>query len=99
MRASTLVRVLAAMLALAASPWAAAQDKWPSKPVRIVVPFPAGGSTDLLARRVAQALGERTGGTVVVENRAGAAGTIGSEYVAQQPADGYTFVMGGVSTH
>jgi tripartite-type tricarboxylate transporter receptor subunit TctC len=87
------------LLLLTLAPWAQAQDKWPSKPIRIIVPFPTGGSTDLLARRVAQALGERVAVPVIVENKPGGAGIIGSEYVAQQPADGYTFVMGGVSTH
>jgi tripartite-type tricarboxylate transporter receptor subunit TctC len=99
MTASTIVRALVALLLLTAVPWASAQEKWPSKPIHIVVPFPTGGSTDLLARRVAQALGERVPVPVIVENKPGAAGIIGSEYVAQQPADGYTFVMGGVSTH
>jgi tripartite-type tricarboxylate transporter receptor subunit TctC len=99
MRSCSLLRALAALLMVTVAPLAGAQDKWPSKTVRIIVPFPTGGSTDLLARRVAQALGDRLGSTVIVENKPGAAGTIGTEYVAQQPADGYTFVMGGVSTH
>jgi len=95
-----IVRVVAFCGALfAAMGSSVAQDKWPSKPIHIVVPFATGGSTDLLARRLAQALGERTGATVIVENRPGAAGTVGTEYVAQQPADGYTLMMGGTSTH
>lgn len=86
-------------LSLMASVPAAAQDKWPSKIVRIVVPFAAGGSTDLIARQIAQDLGERIKGTVIVDNRPGAGGTIGSEYVSKLPADGYTLLMGSVSTH
>src|ERR1700754_2663799 len=61
-------------------------DEFPVKSIRIVVPFPAGGTTDILARSVAQALGEKLGVTTFVENRAGASGTIGSELVAKSPA-------------
>lgn len=86
-------------LSLMASFPAAAQEEWPSKPVRIVVPFAAGGSTDLIARQIAYDLGERIKGTVIVDNRPGAGGTIGSEYVSKLPADGYTLLMGSVSTH
>ncbi|MDF3887806.1 Bug family tripartite tricarboxylate transporter substrate binding protein [Cupriavidus basilensis] len=76
-----------------------AQAPWPAKVIRLVVPFAAGGSTDLIARKIAEDLGERVKGTVVVENRPGAGGTVGSEFVARQPADGYTILMGSVSTH
>ena len=76
-----------------------AQDKWPSKTVRVVVPFPAGGGNDGISRHIAQEFGERIGVTVIVENKPGAAGTMGSEYVSKQPADGYTLLMGVVSTH
>jgi tripartite-type tricarboxylate transporter receptor subunit TctC len=82
-----------------ASSAAQAQTTWPSKVIRLVVPFAAGGSTDLIARKIAENLGERLKGTVIVENRPGAGGTVGSEYVARQPADGYTILMGSVSTH
>jgi tripartite-type tricarboxylate transporter receptor subunit TctC len=88
-----------ALAALLLAAPAAAQDKWPAKVVRLVSPFPPGGGNDLIARRIAQGLAERTGGTVIVENKPGAAGTIGSEYVARQPADGYTLLMGVVTTH
>lgn len=68
---------------------------WPSKPVRIVVPFPAGGSTDLVARFIAQGLSEKFGQQFIVDNRAGAGGNIGTDAVAKAPADGYTI---GLST-
>ncbi|AYD62467.1 ABC transporter substrate-binding protein [Achromobacter spanius] len=77
----------------------AAQAAWPDKVIRIVVPFAAGGSTDLIARKIAEGLGQRLSANVIVENRPGAGGTVGTEYVARQPADGYTILMGSVSTH
>jgi tripartite-type tricarboxylate transporter receptor subunit TctC len=76
-----------------------AQERYPSRVVRLVVPFAVGGSTDVLARALAQQLGERIGQPVVVENRPGAGGTVGTEYVAKQPPDGYTLLLGTVSTH
>lgn len=72
---------------------------WPPKLIKMVVPFAAGGSTDLLARQIAQELGERIKTSVVVDNRPGAGGTLGTEWVAQQPADGSVILMGSVSTH
>jgi tripartite-type tricarboxylate transporter receptor subunit TctC len=79
---------------------AQAQSDWPNgKLVKLVVPFAAGGSTDLVARQVAQDLGERLKTSVIVDNRPGAGGTVGSEYVARQPADGSVILMGSVSTH
>ncbi|WP_431301530.1 Bug family tripartite tricarboxylate transporter substrate binding protein [Sediminicoccus sp. BL-A-41-H5] len=72
---------------------ALAQPAWPSRPVRIIVPFAPGGSVDTMARAVAARMGERTGQTVTVENRAGANGTVGGIAVSQAPADGYTLLV------
>ena len=72
---------------------------YPSKPVRIVIPFAAGGATDIIGRLLAQKLTESWKQTVIVENRAGVGGYVGSEFVARSPADGYTLVMGGGTTH
>ena len=71
----------------------AAQERWPSKPVRIVVPFAAGGSTDVIARMVGQKLSTLWGQPVVIENRAGAGGNVGADAVAKSAADGYTLLM------
>jgi tripartite-type tricarboxylate transporter receptor subunit TctC len=90
-------RVLSVLLALLACP-VAAQD-YPSKVVRIIVPFPAGGSTDILARMVAQKLNETHGQNFIVENRPGATGTIASAFVAKSAPDGYTLIMHSLSTY
>ena len=89
--------VLAA-LATVAAPAALAQA-YPTKPIRLVVPFPAGGATDIFARAVSQKLGEKLGTTVVVDNKPGAGGTIGSDLAAKAPADGYTLLLATSSTH
>jgi len=75
-----------------------AQD-FPSKPVKLIVPFPPGGGTDILARPIAQKLTEKWGQTVIVENRGGAGGNIGTKAAADAPADGYTLILGTVGTH
>jgi tripartite-type tricarboxylate transporter receptor subunit TctC len=71
----------------------AAGDEWPARPIRMIIPFPPGGSNDIIGRIVAHHLGERLGRTVVVENRAGAGGNLGSELAAKAPADGYTMLI------
>jgi len=86
-------------LGLTWMPQADAQTDYPNKPITLLVPYPAGGSADQFARALAQGLGERLGQTVVVTNRPGANGNIGSANVArQQPADGYTLLLGTLST-
>ncbi len=82
---------LAALACAAALPAFAAE--WPSKPITMIVPFPAGGSTDALARLIAQRLNEKLGQSVVVDNRAGAGGNLGTDLVAKAPADGYTIAL------
>jgi len=95
----SLALVACSAFALLGAPSALAQAPFPTKPVRLVVPFPAGGTTDILARAAAQKLSETLGQQVIVDNRPGAGGNIGAELVAKAPADGYTLLMGTVGTH
>ncbi len=87
---------LAAALTAAALP---ALAQYPDKPIKLIVPFPPGGPTDIVARPLAQALGTALKQTVIVENRGGAGGSIGADLVAKSPADGYTLLMGTVGTN
>ena len=84
--------VIAALAALTYAAAAPAQT-FPSKPVRFIVPFAPGGQSDVVARTVGQKAGERWGQPVVVENKPGAATTIGADFVAKSPADGYTILL------
>ncbi|MBP6368984.1 MAG: tripartite tricarboxylate transporter substrate binding protein [Burkholderiales bacterium] len=92
--------VVACALVLAATPvHDAAAQAFPSKPVKLVIPFPPGGSLDNIGRLIAQKLSEAWGQQVLIENKPGAGGNIGADAVAKSPADGYTVVMGALSTH
>lgn len=87
------------LLALLAAPLAALAQAYPSKPIKLVVPYPPGGSTDLLGRTVSQKMGENMGQHIIVDNRGGANGTLGSAMVAHAAPDGYTFLLGTGATH
>lgn len=93
------LKLLAAAATLAVAGTAAAQGAFPSKPINIIVPFSAGGTTDILARIVGQALGTELGQAVIIDNKPGAGGNIGGQQAARSPADGYTLFMGTVGTH
>ena len=89
---------VAALLACLVTAHANAQA-WPTRPIKLVVPYPPGASTDIVARSVAQKIAEPLGQPVLIDNRGGASGSIGSDYVAKSVADGYTFQIGTDATH
>ena len=95
----TTLRPGMAGLALTLAAALPALAEFPDRAIKIIVPYPPGGTSDLLARVVAPRLGERLKQTVVIENRAGAGGVIGSAVVAKSPADGYTLLLGTIATH
>jgi tripartite-type tricarboxylate transporter receptor subunit TctC len=86
------IQACAAALCLAASSASLAQG-YPTKPIRLIVPFPAGGATDLFARTLSQKMGEKLGTTLVIDNKPGAGGALGNNFVSRAPADGYTLLF------
>src|SRR6476660_3261513 len=89
-----------AMIAAAATPAASlAQSNWPERPIRLIVPFTPGSSSDIVARIVAQKVGERLKQQIIVDNRSGASGNMGTEAVARAEPDGYTIGLANTSTH
>ncbi len=88
-----MLTMIATMIAALLSAAAVAQQSYPSKPVRLIIPFPPGGSNDVVGRMFGQQLGDRLGQSVVIENRGGAGGTIGTDAAAKAPADGYTLLL------
>ncbi|ADU35564.1 Bug family tripartite tricarboxylate transporter substrate binding protein [Variovorax paradoxus] len=87
-----------ALLCMAASS-ASLAEGYPNKPIRLIVPFPAGGATDLFARTLGQKMGEKLGTQLIIDNKPGAGGAIGSDQAAKAPADGYTLLLATTSTH
>lgn len=96
--ASVVLLLTASMMAFAQAPGAFSRERYPVKPVRLISPFSPGGGTDTVARALSQLLGESLGRTFVVDNRAGAEGTIGTEIGARAPADGYTLLLANLGT-
>jgi len=95
---SVVLLLIASAPAFAQAPAAFSPERYPIKPVRLISPFSAGGGTDTVARALSQLLGESLGRTFVVDNRAGAEGTIGTELGARAPADGYTLLLANMGT-
>ena len=99
MKKRYLLRAMSALTLCFASLGLAQAQGYPTKPVRLIVPFPAGGATDLFARTLSQKIGEKLGHSLVVENRPGAGGTLGSDLAAKASPDGYTLLLSTSSTH
>ena len=99
MQRRTLIATWMAAFCLGGAVFTAHAQTYPSKPVRLIVPFPAGGATDLFARSLSQKLGDKLGQSLVVENRPGAGGTLGSDLAAKAVPDGYTLLLATSSTH
>jgi tripartite-type tricarboxylate transporter receptor subunit TctC len=98
MKRNQFLQVFALALGMAASAASLAQG-YPNKPIRLIVPFPAAGATDLFARTLGQKMGEKLGTTLVVDNKPGAGGAIGSDQAAKAAPDGYTILLATTSTH
>jgi tripartite-type tricarboxylate transporter receptor subunit TctC len=99
MRRLVSVALAAALLAASAAVAQASDTEWPQRPIRLIVPFPAGASTDIIARILAQKMGQQLGQQIVIENRAGASGNIGADAIAKATPDGYTIGIATASTH
>ena len=101
MRSNHWLKLLLAVLALGTigTNTVFAQDAYPSKPIKVVVPFPAGGATDILARAITERLALKLKQSVVIENKPGAGANIGAAYVAKATPDGYTLLMGSIGSH
>ena len=99
MNRRTLTLTAITLLTAVLTPLSALAQAYPNKPIRLIVPFPAGGATDILARALSQKLGEKIGQPVVIENRPGAGGTIGADAASKSAADGYTLLLATSSTH
>jgi tripartite-type tricarboxylate transporter receptor subunit TctC len=99
MRRLVSVALAAALLAASAAVAQASDTEWPQRPIRLIVPFPAGASTDIIARILAQKMSQQLGQQIVIENRAGASGNIGADAIAKAAPDGYTIGIATASTH
>src|SRR6266852_7730745 len=91
--------LLAGLIAMGGAQAQSSDARWPERPIRLIVPFTAGSSSDIVARIVAQKLGERLKQQLIVDNRVGASGNLGSEAVAHAEPDGYTIGLANTSTH
>jgi tripartite-type tricarboxylate transporter receptor subunit TctC len=96
-----MIRTVNTIVALAVAAFASAANAqaWPSKPIKWIVPFAPGGTTDILARTISEKLSQALGQPVIIENKPGAGGGVGAEFTAKAPADGYTIMGGTISTH